>query len=87
MTGLPRSAHRGRPDAVRGVHRGDGQGTPPACWRSSPPALTALARFSDVGGGNGTLLAAFLAARPELRGVLFDTATASGRRHRLRRRR
>ncbi|WP_214407916.1 methyltransferase [Pseudonocardia lacus] len=27
----------------------------------------------DVGGGNGTLLAAFLAARPGLRGVLFDT--------------
>ncbi|MCO1653491.1 acetylserotonin O-methyltransferase [Pseudonocardia humida] len=27
----------------------------------------------DVGGGNGTLLAAFLAAHPDLRGILFDT--------------
>ena len=32
----------------------------------------------DVGGGNGTLLAAFLAAHPHLRGVLFDTADGVG---------
>ena len=32
----------------------------------------------DVGGGNGTLLAAFLAAHPHLRGVLFDTAHGVG---------
>jgi hypothetical protein len=32
----------------------------------------------DVGGGNGTLLAAFLAAHPHLRGVLFDTAHGIG---------
>jgi orsellinic acid C2-O-methyltransferase len=32
----------------------------------------------DVGGGNGTLLAAFLAAHPRLRGVLFDTAHGVG---------
>ncbi|MGH3565700.1 MAG: methyltransferase [Pseudonocardia sp.] len=32
----------------------------------------------DVGGGNGTLLAAFLAAHPRLRGVLFDTADGLG---------
>lgn len=32
----------------------------------------------DVGGGNGTLLTAFLAAHPRLHGVLFDTADGLG---------
>ncbi len=32
----------------------------------------------DVGGGNGTLLAGFLAAHPGLRGILFDTADGVG---------
>lgn len=31
-----------------------------------------MRRVVDVGGGHGTLLAAILAARPELRGVVFD---------------
>jgi hypothetical protein len=35
--------------------------------------LTGVGTLVDVGGGNGTLLAAFLAAHPDLRGVLFDT--------------
>jgi hypothetical protein len=35
--------------------------------------LEGVATLVDVGGGNGTLLAAFLDAHPGLRGVLFDT--------------
>lgn len=38
-----------------------------------------LSRFRvlvDVGGGNGTLIAAILEKSPELRGILFDTAAA-----------
>jgi hypothetical protein len=34
--------------------------------------FTRFRRLVDVGGGNGILLAAILAAAPELRGVLFD---------------
>lgn len=37
-------------------------------------ALPAAARVIDVGGGNGALLAAILAAHPEARAVLFDQA-------------
>jgi hypothetical protein len=37
--------------------------------------LDGVGTLVDVGGGNGTLLAAFLAAHPGLRGVLFDTPT------------
>jgi orsellinic acid C2-O-methyltransferase len=40
--------------------------------------LDGVRTLVDVGGGNGTLLAAFLAAHPDLRGVLFDTATGVG---------
>jgi orsellinic acid C2-O-methyltransferase len=44
-------------------------------------------RFShvvDVGGGDGTLLAAVLAAHPALRGTVFDTETGlMGARHKL----
>lgn len=45
------------------------------------PALAALDLFgavetvADIGGGSGTLLAAVLAARPNLRGILFDQPT------------
>nr|WP_255426915.1 acetylserotonin O-methyltransferase [Pseudonocardia sp. C8] len=52
--------------------------------RAGAPAIVAACDLDgagtlcDVGGGNGTLLAAFLAARPELRGVLFDTADGLG---------
>jgi orsellinic acid C2-O-methyltransferase len=47
--------------------------------------LTAVATLADIGGGNGTLLAAFLDAHPQLRGILFDspsgaTATVVGER-------
>lgn len=35
--------------------------------------LAGAASVTDVGGGDGTLLAAILAAHPHLRGVLFDT--------------
>lgn len=37
--------------------------------------LAATRRIADLGGGNGTLLAAFLAALPEATGVLHDTAS------------
>lgn len=47
--------------------------------------LTGVATLADIGGGNGTLLAAFLDAHPDLRGILFDspsgaTATVVGER-------
>ncbi len=40
--------------------------------------LSGVERLVDVGGGNGTLLAAFLAEHPHLRGVLFDSAEGVG---------
>jgi hypothetical protein len=40
--------------------------------------LTGVGTLADVGGGNGTLLAAFLTAHPGLRGVVFDTAAGVG---------
>jgi hypothetical protein len=40
--------------------------------------LTGVTTLADVGGGNGTLLAAFLAAHPDLRGILFDMASGIG---------
>jgi hypothetical protein len=40
--------------------------------------LDGVGTLVDVGGGNGTLLAAFLAAHPDLRGVLFDTPAGVG---------
>jgi orsellinic acid C2-O-methyltransferase len=47
--------------------------------------LTGVTTLADIGGGNGTLLAAFLDAHPHLRGILFDspsgaTATVVGER-------
>ncbi|MFE3785756.1 methyltransferase, partial [Amycolatopsis sp. NPDC059090] len=35
--------------------------------------FSAFGTVADIGGGNGTLLAAVLAATPDLRGILFDT--------------
>ena len=40
--------------------------------------LDGVRTLADVGGGNGTLLAAFLAAHPDLRGVLFDSPSGVG---------
>jgi len=39
--------------------------------------LTGVGTLADVGGGNGTLLAAFLDAHPDLRGILFDSASGA----------
>ncbi|OZM81563.1 methyltransferase [Pseudonocardia sp. MH-G8] len=39
--------------------------------------LTGVGTLADVGGGNGTLLAAFLDAHPELHGILFDTPSGA----------
>ncbi|MHA6625584.1 methyltransferase [Pseudonocardia sichuanensis] len=39
--------------------------------------LTGVGTLADVGGGNGTLLAAFLDAHPDLRGILFDTPSGA----------
>jgi hypothetical protein len=49
------------------------------------PAIAAAYKFSklktlvDVGGGNGSLMSAILAANPNLRGVHFDQASVSAR--------
>ena len=40
--------------------------------------VTGVGTLVDVGGGNGTLVAAFLAANLALRGILFDTAEGLG---------
>ena len=40
-------------------------------------------RIVDVGGGNGTLLAAILAAAPELRGIVFDRPAGNAEAPRL----
>jgi orsellinic acid C2-O-methyltransferase len=40
--------------------------------------LGGAATLADVGGGDGTLLAAFLEAHPQLRGILFDTPDGMG---------
>jgi hypothetical protein len=39
--------------------------------------LTGITTLADIGGGNGTLLAAFLDAHPHLRGILFDTPSGA----------
>ena len=39
---------------------------------------TGVRTLADVGGGNGTLLAAFLTAHPDLRGILFDSREGVG---------
>lgn len=52
--------------------------------RAAAPGVVAVsdlggaATLVDVGGGNGTLVAAFLAARTDLHGILFDTADGVG---------
>lgn len=40
--------------------------------------LTGVGTLADLGGGNGTLLAAYLSANPGLRGVLVDSAGGLG---------
>ncbi|MDQ4115878.1 MAG: acetylserotonin O-methyltransferase [Actinomycetota bacterium] len=40
--------------------------------------LTGVGTLADLGGGNGTLLAAYLSAHPDLRGILFDSAGGLG---------
>ena len=40
--------------------------------------LDGITTLADLGGGNGTLIAALLASAPELRGVLFDSADGLG---------
>jgi hypothetical protein len=40
--------------------------------------LTGVTTLADIGGGNGTLLAAFLAAHPHLQGILFDSPSGVG---------
>jgi hypothetical protein len=39
--------------------------------------LTGVTTLADVGGGNGTLLAAFLDAHPHLRGILFESPSGA----------
>jgi hypothetical protein len=39
--------------------------------------LAGVTALADVGGGNGTLLAAFLDAHPHLRGILFDSPSGA----------
>ncbi len=39
--------------------------------------LAGVTTLADVGGGNGTLLAAFLDAHPHLRGILFDSPSGA----------
>jgi orsellinic acid C2-O-methyltransferase len=40
--------------------------------------LTGVTTLADIGGGNGTLLAAFLDAHPQLQGILFDSPSGVG---------
>jgi len=40
--------------------------------------LTGVTTLADIGGGNGTLLAAFLDAHPHLQGILFDSPSGVG---------
>ena len=40
--------------------------------------LSGVGTLADLGGGNGTLLAAFLSANPGMRGILFDGAGGLG---------
>ena len=40
--------------------------------------LSGVGTLADLGGGNGTLLAAYLGAHPELHGILFDGASGLG---------
>jgi hypothetical protein len=40
--------------------------------------VTGVSTLADIGGGNGTLLAAFLDAHPHLQGILFDSPSGVG---------
>jgi SAM-dependent methyltransferase len=66
------------PEAARNFNQAMSEGT----FREAPGVLASydFAQFStlvDVGGGDGTLLAAVLAATPGLQGILFDTGPGS----------
>lgn len=39
--------------------------------------LTGVTTIADIGGGNGTLLAAFLDSHPDVRGILFDSPSGA----------
>lgn len=70
----------GRPDEAEMFHGAMADGTRGTA-RVLPGAYD-FAPFStvvDVGGGDGTLVAAVLAAHPRLRGVLFDAPGGAGR--------
>ncbi|HEX6417963.1 MAG TPA: methyltransferase [Acidimicrobiales bacterium] len=76
VTGMSPFEHMAHDPAYRAMFdRAMSEGT-----RSAAPGILQaadLGRFSwlvDVGGGDGTLLAAALAAHPGLRGTVFDTA-------------
>jgi orsellinic acid C2-O-methyltransferase len=70
------------PEASRDFNRAMSEGT-----RREGPGIIGSYDFSqfrtlvDVGGGDGTLLAAILAATPGLEGVLFDTAAGLAEAH------
>ncbi|NIB30841.1 hypothetical protein HBB16_02385 [Pseudonocardia sp. MCCB 268] len=74
-------AHRGRP-ALSAVFT---EAMAESAGQLAPAIVAACdldsAGIRGRGGGNGTLLAAFLARRPRLRGVLFDTAGRPPGRH------
>ncbi|MFI6564942.1 methyltransferase [Streptomyces sp. NPDC050534] len=62
------------PELSRAFNAAMGQGTgATARILKNELGLAAAASVTDVGGGDGTLLAAILAAHPHLRGVLFET--------------
>jgi len=80
VTGRPAFAHMADDPALLAVFtEAMAEGT-----RAATPGIVAtcdldgVERLADVGGGNGTLLAAFLRAHPGLRGILFDTAAGVG---------
>ncbi|KOG66634.1 methyltransferase [Streptomyces griseoflavus] len=68
-----------RADPERAADYNAEMGADVAAWaKAVVPAFDwgALGRIVDVGGGNGTLLAALLAAYPRLRGTVFDQPEA-----------
>lgn len=80
LAGRPAFAHLAADPDLGGVFtEAMAEGT-----RHAAPAIVAtcdlagVGTLCDVGGGNGTLLAAFLSARPDLRGMLLDTPDGLG---------
>ena len=79
LTGRPAFAHMAGDPAMNAVFtEAMAEGT-----RVAAPGivaacdLTGVTTLADVGGGNGTLLAAFLDAHPHLRGILFESPTGA----------